>query len=99
MLRPRLSGLRLAHHSSLLPSISLRLNAEAAIERIETATNAVSSCHARPRLNAEAAIERIETSRQFNASQEQFLSLNAEAAIERIETRLISEGTLINLHV
>ncbi len=62
-----------------------RLNAEAAIERIETARSSPS-----PRpcacLNAEAAIERIETASQRVEWSARPTRLNAEAAIERIET-------------
>ncbi len=61
MLRPRLSGLRrlggLAGEVTDLGGV----NAEAAIERIETTFTFGTSSYTVPSVNAEAAIERIET--------------------------------------
>jgi hypothetical protein len=61
MLRPRLSGLKLWDGLEVL-IILLRVNAEAAIERIETLRSPLSPQGSLDRMNTEAAIERIETS-------------------------------------
>ncbi len=79
-----MSGLRRCS-GSLSSSKKLSLNAEAAIERIETRRTLVLWPRSRLCLNAEAAIERIETS-QSNCFSGSIDGLNAEAAIERIET-------------